>query len=452
MKTQKIFIPNILLYLLIVMIAASCRDSNYYIDEDSVVISDGGAGTGTTSWTSDKSYLIEGKVFVNDGQTLTIEAGTVIRARVGQGNASSALIVARGGRILAKGTAEKPIIFTAEGDDLEGSIPYLSKGLWGGVIILGNAKLNIQGGEAHVEGISIDEPRALYGGEDDTDNSGILQYVSIRHGGTNIGAGNEINGLTLAGVGNGTTIDHVEIVSNADDGIEFFGGTVNLKHIIVAYCGDDAFDYDMGYRGKGQFWLTVEDPAIGDKLIEADGGVDPVVGMPYSIPAIFNTTFIGRGNDIEDHLISFFDNAGGRFANSIFLKQGKGVEMEYNPNRDDSYRQYMEGRLEVKNNIFFLVADDTPQGIFTIAAEPGVDITEEQEQFQAYFTGAGNTVSDPGISMDDMEFSPIPKGNVYENLAEYPDPWFDPVNYKGAFGAYNWASGWSYLSQLGLLQ
>lgn len=452
MKKQNIRKPAFFFSIVILMAFSSCRESDYLIDQDSVVISDGGGGTGTTTWTSDKSYLIEGKIFVNDGQTLTIEAGTVIRARTGQGNASSALIVARGGKIIARGTAERPIIFTAEGDDLDGSIPYLSKGLWGGIIILGNAKLNIEGGEAHVEGISIDEPRALYGGEDDTDNSGILQYISIRHGGTNIGEGNEINGLTLAGVGNGTTIDHVEVVSNADDGIEIFGGSVNCKHIIVAYCGDDAFDYDMGYRGKGQFWLAVEDPAIGDRLIEADGGVDPVDGMPYSIPVVFNTTFIGRGSDIEDNLISFFDNAGGKFANSIFLKQGKGVEMEFNPKRDDSYYQFTQGNLEIKNNIFFQIADDSPQGIFRITAESGVDITEEQNTFQAYFTGAENIVSDPGIAVDDMEFSPLPEGNVYDNLAEYPDAWFETVNYKGAFGSYNWASGWSYLSQLGLLQ
>ncbi|MCF8234329.1 MAG: hypothetical protein K9G67_05290 [Bacteroidales bacterium] len=440
------------LSFLMMIVFFSCREGEYSLEENAIVIRDLGGGTGTTTWTSDNTYMLEGKVFVNEGQILTIEAGTVIRARTGQGSASTALIVARGGKIIAGGASEAPIIFTVEGDDLQGAVPLLSKGLWGGLIILGNAQLNIQGGEAHVEGISIDEPRALYGGDDDADNSGILQYVSIRHGGTNIGEGNEINGLTLAGVGNGTIIEHVEIISNADDGIEFFGGTVNCRNIIVAYCGDDAIDYDMGYRGKGQYWLAVEDPAVGDNLIEADGGVDPVVGTPYSIPEIYNVTFIGRGNEIEDHLIEFYDNAGGKIANSVFLKQGKGVDVEYDPDRDDSYRQFELGKLEIKNNIFYEVAGDSPETIFKVVAEPGVNTDEQNAAFQSYFVSADNDVSDPGIEMENMKFNPIPKGNVYENLAPYPSDWFEKPGFKGAFGSYNWAYGWSLISNSGMLR
>ena len=429
----------------------SCREGEYFLDEDALLITDGGNGTGTTTWTNDQSYLIQGKVFVNDGQVLTIEPGTVIRARTGQGNASSALIVARGGKIIAEGTFDNPIIFTAEGDDLQGSVQYLTKGLWGGLIILGNAKLNIEGGEAHVEGISIDEPRALYGGEDDEDNSGILRYVSIRHGGTNIGEGNEINGLTLAGVGSGTTIDHIEIVSNADDGIEMFGGTVNCRNILVAFCGDDAFDYDLGYRGKGQFWLAIADPAAGDNLVEADGGVNPIAGKPYSIPLVYNVTFIGRGAEIGDHLISFFDNAGGKFVNSIFIRQGKGVEVEYSPNREDSYGQFKDGQLEIKNNIFWDIADNNANSIFRVIAEPGIDISEEQIEFENYFAIAENRIVDPGIEVEGTKIHVIPQAAIHENMAPYPDSWFHEVNYKGAFGSYNWAAGWTYLSELGLL-
>ncbi|HEY9114111.1 MAG TPA: hypothetical protein VIN10_05385, partial [Bacteroidales bacterium] len=150
-------------------------------------------GTGTTTWTSNNIYILNGLVFVNDGQTLTIEPGTVIKGKAGQGENASAFIVARGGKIMAEGTAEKPIIFTAEADDLQGSVPDLDNGLWGGVIILGKAVLNTVPAVQQIEGIPTTEARGSYGGNDDNDNSGVLKYVSIRHGGTDIGEGNEIN-------------------------------------------------------------------------------------------------------------------------------------------------------------------------------------------------------------------------------------------------------------------
>ena len=253
--------------------------------QNTVTITDNGNGTGTTTWTKDNTYILDGLVFVNSGQTLTIEPGTVIKGKPGQTTDASALIVARGGKINAAGTAEEPIIFTAEQDDLANpfDIPAGTKGLWGGVIILGNAQLNSTPGESAIEGIPTTEPRGLYGAIDtdgDTipdsfnnlDNSGTFTYCSIRYGGTDIGAGNEINGLTLGGVGRLTTIHHVEVIFNKDDGIEFFGGNVNTSHMIAAFCGDDSYDYDEGFRGKGQFWFVIQADSIGDRGGEHDGG------------------------------------------------------------------------------------------------------------------------------------------------------------------------------------
>ena len=133
---------------------------------------------------------------------------------------------------------------TFQGDPLDGSIPYTTKGQWGGLILLGNARLNSVPGESAIEGIPTSEPRGLYGGDNDEDNSGMLAYISVRHGGTDIGAGNEINGVTYGGVGSATSVEYIEVISNADDGMEFFGGTVCVKHALVAFCGDDGFDYD----------------------------------------------------------------------------------------------------------------------------------------------------------------------------------------------------------------
>jgi len=283
---------SLLTLLTLLSLFPACRKSDFIID-DVESITDQGGGTGTVTWTSDTEYLLNGFVFVNDGQTLTIEAGTVIRGKTGQGSLASALIVARGGTIIAEGERSNPIIFTAEGDDLKGSVPLEARGLWGGLIILGDATISTKSGEDMIEGLPLSEPRGIYGGYDDDDNSGILQYVSIRHGGTNIGEGNEINGLTLGGVGRQTTIEYVEVISNADDGVEFFGGDVNCKNLAVSFCGDDAFDMDQGFHGKGQFWLAINS-ADSDKTLEVTGGLQPVSGLPGSFPLVYNATLIGK--------------------------------------------------------------------------------------------------------------------------------------------------------------
>jgi len=443
-------IPVILVTVLI--LAGSCRKSDYEIESQSETITDNGSGIGSTTWTSDVEYLIEGMVFVNDGQELAIEAGTVIRAKTGQGTASSALIVARGGKIIAQGTAENPIIFTVEGDDLQGSVPIEAKGLWGGVIILGAAPLNLSVGEAHIEGISVYEPRGVYGGFDEEDNSGIFSYVSIRHCGTNIGEGNEINGLTLGGVGNKTMIDHIEVISSADDGFEIFGGSVNLKYIVAAFCGDDAVDYDLGYRGLGQFWFAWQEASQGDKLIEADGGTDPITGTPYAMPQIFNVTMIGRGNDQSAKTMSFSRNAAGQVANSIFIMQGDGVAIEYVENSDDSYKQFEIGLLKIENSIFYEIAENTIETIFNIEAAAGVDVSEQSATFQDYFLTAMNSIQDPGITVEENYVDPLPKGNVYDDLAQSENEWFESTAFKGAFYTYNWLSGWTLLDQEGFVK
>jgi hypothetical protein len=187
-------------------------------------------------------YVLDGLVFVNEGQTLTIEPGTIIKGKSGQGENASALIVARGGKIFAQGTLDEPIIFTSEYDQIDRDIngklidnnnfDSSNTGFWGGLIVLGKAGLNSSPGTTAIEGMTFDS-RGIYGGNDDADDSGILKYISIRHGGSNIGAGNAISGLMLGGVGNQTSIDFVEVFANASDGIRLYGGTAQLKHTIV---------------------------------------------------------------------------------------------------------------------------------------------------------------------------------------------------------------------------
>ncbi len=424
--------------------------------DGSVTIIDRGEGIGTKTLTADTTWLLQGFVFVNAGQTLTIEPGTLIKGKPGTGENASALIVARGGKINAVGTAQKPIVFTAEADNYEGSgVDIKAQGLWGGLILLGKATTSNLTSEKAIEGIPTSETRGLYGGTDDNDNSGILKYVSIRHGGSDIGEGNEINGLTCGAVGAATSIEYVEVISNKDDGIEFFGGDPQLKHIVVAYCGDDCYDYDEGFHGKGQFWYALQNPD-GNRLGEHDGGPsDNETAKPYSHPYIYNATYYGGKGD-DGKTITFRDNAGGVYANSIFVHQTKGIDIEYLQDKyanmvQCSYKMFQDALLEMKNNVFFDIVSDTATAysIFTVNTpknENGNHLYQVPASllnaWQNYFSAAGNIISNPKIT----ELDPVPAIAQTSDLAQYPaDEFFDKVYYKGAFGDSNWAKGWTLL-------
>ena len=410
--------------------------------------------TGTTTWTKDKTYLLEGFVFVESGQTLTIEAGTVIKGKGGTGVNASALIVARGGRIIAEGTQTEPIIFTAEQDDVNNpnDIPHGTRGLWGGLMILGEASLNTVPSEQSIEGLPTTESRGTYGGTDDEDDSGILRYISVRYGGSDIGAGNEINGVTFGGVGRGTVVEHIEVFHNADDGFEWFGGTVNTKWLSAAFCGDDSYDYDQGFRGNGQYWFAVNDATDGDRGGEHDGGTDPENGSPYAKPIISNATYIGRGTDAGKRTLTFRDNAGGEYHNSIFVNYAMGIDIEILSGADHSYRQYLDGNIKLRGNHFYNVADQTVTGVFkvstsdTTVAQSTIDAAELV--IQGDF-GTNNTVDvDPGVSIDyNSNMIDVLPGAAALSGAMQPSPvWFDQVSYKGAFGTSNWLQDWSALS------
>ncbi|WP_372935145.1 hypothetical protein [Seonamhaeicola sp.] len=320
--------------------------NNYYNDGNSdgdedyeTIIKAGGIALDET-WTSDNIYVLDRKVVVQEGVTLTIEAGTIIKGRAGTGSLSSALIVARGAKIIAVGTADAPIIFTSESDNIEPgqtagtNLTSANKGLWGGLIMLGKATISVSGdtGLANIEGIAADDTFGLYGvdlanGEtfDDEDSSGTLQYVSIRHGGALLGEGNEINGLTLGGVGRGTTIDNVEVVANVDDGVEFFGGTVNASNLLVWAQGDDALDIDQAYSGT----ITNAVVVLGD---DSDHGLE-IDGPEGSIDGEFtinDLTMIGNTTTANGEYADFRSNAQGH-VNNVYaygFKDSSDVELD----------------------------------------------------------------------------------------------------------------------------
>jgi hypothetical protein len=409
------------------------------------------------NWTSDNVYILEGFVFVNDGQTLNIEAGTVIKGKPGQEANASALIIAKGGKIMANGTAEAPIIFTAQADDLAGSMPDEVVGQWGGVIVLGKGATNNSTAEKAIEGIPTSETRGLYGADPtvEDDNSGMMKYVSIRHGGTDIGEGNEINGLTLGAVGSSTSFSYIEVVSNTDDGVEWFGGSPKCDHILVAWVGDDCFDYDEGYSGMNQFMAAIQSADAGDRLGEHDGGPSSnQLGEPYSHPIFSNVTYVGRGASAGKRVVTLRENAGGEYHNSIFAEQAKGIDIEYRENGDGSsvgqctYSQWADEEiLKLENNIFQNVADGTAAGIFKVASPvddnslPLFTVPDEASTaFASYFAAAGNEVMDAGVDAT----NPTASGNIYGAGFTGMDPWFTAVGYKGAFKPNeNWAKGWS---------
>ena len=313
--------------------------------------------TSNTTWTSDKIYLLNGKVIIKDGVTLTIEPGTIIKGKQGDGLNASALIVARGGKLMAEGTALKPIIFTTELDNIEigqksgTNLDETDVQKWGGLIVLGKAKVSDKVGdtEGHIEGIPADAAYGTYGGNDNQDNSGSLKYISIRHGGVSIGDGNEINGLTLGGVGAGTTIDHVEIVANLDDGIECFGGSVTINHALVAYQQDDAFDVDQNFSGKFINSMVVYNNT-GDEFLEIDGPENNT--NKNGLFTVENCNFISKTNDGTVDLKS---KAQGTIKNNVFVgltkfKLSAKLDTDCTTLLTDAYNHYIDGTLKIENN------------------------------------------------------------------------------------------------------
>ncbi len=414
------------------------------------------AGTGTVTWTKDTIYILDGFVYVNNGQTLTIEAGTIIKGKPGQAENASALVVARGGKIIADGTKDKPIIFTSTNDPLRWKNnelvnqteldPTLSA-QWGGLLILGNALLNTVPAEQQMEGIPLSETRGLFGGSNDSDNSGILRYISIRHGGSLIGADNEINGVSLGGVGNGTTIEYIEVFGNLDDGFEFWGGDATYKYLLSAYNKDDSYDYDTGFRGKGQFWCAIQDPAEGDELGELDGADNPEDGTPYATPEIYNATLIGAG-DNGSAVLKMRRNAGGFWYNSIFVNQKKGIEIEFNADKTETtYDRLLDGDLDVDFNMFYnITAGNTANDIYYIALKGNYtandSVTVNDYLYNTYVPGLTNQYDvDPAIDRNNT----VPGINVdFGALKTYP-AWSDNVTFKGAFdpNGVNWTEGWT---------
>jgi hypothetical protein len=315
-----------------------------------------------TTWTNDNVYVLSGRVVVDGGAKLTIEAGTLIKGAVGTGTLASTLIIARGSQIEALGTATSPIIFTSVLDNITpGQIlsPNLSEddnALWGGLIILGNAPVSAANGdaEAQIEGIPADDLFGRYGGDDEADNSGIIQYISVRHGGALIGEDNEINGITFGGVGNGTLVENIEVVANLDDGVEWFGGTVNARNVIVANGEDDGLDIDQNYSGTISNAVVIQSGAtVGDNAIEIDGpeGTTYTEGF-FTIDGLTLIDEDGgadQAGDLKSKTQGTIRNASWRGYNTSdnLVIRYSCESSDCSTPRDDSFSYFIEGRAQI---------------------------------------------------------------------------------------------------------
>lgn len=254
--------------------------------KDKPVCSLSGRIESDTHLTSNFSYILDGAVFIGADELsgsktkLIIDEGTYVFGQQGL----NFLTIARNGQLHANGSAAKPVIFTYEGDD---TATATTSGQWGGIILNGNAPLNVSGGTAEGEGST-----GIYGGPDAADSSGVLTYVQVKYAGQNITETNELNGIAFQGTGSGTIVDYVQVHNNSDDGIEFFGGTTNAKHIVLTGNEDDALDWTFGWSGKAQF-VAIKQNSASEHCIEADNNGDDNDALPRSNPTISNLTCAG---------------------------------------------------------------------------------------------------------------------------------------------------------------
>jgi hypothetical protein len=425
------------------------------VDMSSLTQANGNLTNATTTLTCNNTYRLDELVYVQDGAKLLIQAGTIVRGVFGEDADANALVVARGGQIFATGTDHCPIIFTAESDPLDGTYSVDIRGQWGGLIILGKAPNNllladgglaVGNGVGTIEGLFPGDPRNQYGGTEPNDNSGVMRYVSIRHGGTNIGADNEINGLTMGSVGRGTTLEYIEVIANQDDAFEFFGGTVDLKYATAAYSGDDYFDYDQGYTGRNQFLLAVQLGGAspqGDRGFEADGDDSNSGNTPFTSPTIYNATLIGRG---VNRGINTREGFGGRISNSIIASWDVGVDIANEAGRPfDSFQLLLSGNLKFTNNAFDAVNDivrvnnaAAPASVTTIFTNDGNTI-ESLIDFENTIDIITNVVSNP--------YNAVPAAGTASSPESAPiDDFFSPAFYKGAFKPGTlapWTANWT---------
>lgn len=323
--------------------------------------------TESTTWSNDHTYVLEDMVHVTDGATLTIERGTRVLGEPG-----SALIVTRAGDLQAQGTQTQPVVFTSAQPAGE-----RARGDWGGVVLLGEAPVNTA--DPHIEGIPLDDDRGDFGGDDPDSSCGVMKYARVEFAGHEVAANVELNGLTLGGCGRATIVRNVQIHMGLDDGIEMFGGTVNLERLVVTRAADDSMDWDLGWRGNVQFAVLQQEGQVGDHAIEADNNGDDHDAQPRSRPTLSNVTFVGSRET-------------GASQRAILLREGTGIDL-----RNAIITGFPAEMLDVRNEATASLADD---GHLRMAGLIAHDIGRTNQTWAA----AESSEGDDDGGFDEAEF------------------------------------------------
>jgi len=461
----------------------------------------------STTWTADNVYNLQDQIYVLPGATLTIEAGTLVASTA---NLGGSLAVCRGAQINVLGTASAPVIMTSDADDLVTWRESCNE--WGNLTIMGNAYIseNATVGNtpfpsatnvAAMEGLVAafpGDPNVLYGGGDDDDDSGSISYLSLRYGGRVIGLGNELNGLSLGGIGRGTDIHHVEIMNNVDDGIEIWGGTFNLKNFSIWNIGDDSLDIDQGFRGRAQYGLIVQGfstdasqgSGVGDNACEIDGAEDSD-WQPVTTTSLYNLTVIGQPFD-GDGLTAWRDNANVQYRKCIFMDCGEKVVRFDGDDGDGANGYGFNGTLDwptrwttAYNTYSTINAPGNPQSFYRAQFNGNlIEMTDSvffnntngsaytEANARNVFDAANNNVLEPATSpvTDIQRAAPVVRGGKVMQQVTFLDPaaagdattaagsipagtpFFEDVPYRGAFApGENWLAGWSAASSYGFV-
>ncbi len=434
------------LSLVLVLGAVSCVKVNFDDGDDT-------GGTGTIDPTSNVitgvissskfyakgKWILKGYVYVTNGATITFEAGCIIQSDVTE---KGALIIERGAKLIAQGTAGNPIVFTS-GKPVGSRAP----GDWGGIILLGKAPTNrpldpaptVEGGVGR-----------QYGGTDPLDESGILRYVRIEFAGIAAEPGSEINGLTLGGVGSGTIIENVQVSYGNDDAYEFFGGTVNAKNLVAFATADDDFDFDFGYTGKIQFAVSCRKPDFVDagdagNGIECDNDAAGTTATPRTRPQLSNFTIVGPNDAVgtaANHNYSLRWRRATQFVmrNSVIIGHpDAGFSMESDATLND---YYVNNISEFKNNLIFATANTYRSGNAAIANATQIQTKAEADGCVTLANTAAAQLTSPffSIAPDFLPAtgSPALSGASFTGMNAF----FSTTTYRGAFGTSNWTSGW----------
>ncbi len=479
----------------------------------------------STTWTANNVYNLTQQIYVLPGATLTIQPGTVVASTT---NTGGSLAVCKGAQIFVQGTELNPVIMTSTADTAtwvgnnpktgtwrSGDVanPTVGANEWGNLTCMGGAYISANNhgngttnspapsgsNVAAMEGLIAGFPgdtKVLYGGGNDDDDTGSITYVSLRYGGKVVGLGNELNGLSMGGIGRGTDVHHVEIMNNVDDGVETWGGTVNYKNLSIWNIGDDCFDVDEGWRGKAQFLLLVQGysanaaqgSGVGDNCFEIDGAEDSD-WQPVTTTTIYNATVIGQPVD-GDHGTAWRDNARVQYRNCVFMDLGERLVAFDNVDGDGGsgygfngtlswastwttaahgapatandpanpltfYPAQTNGNLaEIKDSVFYnnnfatAYTEATARGVFNATCN---NVTATSLPIQSLTRGApvtrGGKIMLPVTSLD-----PRPAADALTSVAWAPyDGFFSSAHYRGAFApGCNWLAGWTASTAYGL--